>query len=172
MKPKISALMPVFNRPELVRVSADSIMNQSFTDWELIIVDDGSDDETRELLNSYKDERITLVRLSYNTGLHGIGVVRNIALSKARGKYIAICDSDDIKHPYCFAIQSSILESLDTVGLVGSRYEEINVNGNIIKDASPLKCWRDLLANTNSEYIKNLYKHNRFCYSSVGCHWF
>ena len=95
-KPDISILMPVYNAGIELRTCLDSIIEQSFQEFELVIVDNGSDDESPEILASYQNEysdKIFVHRIEHN---NFVGTVRNFALTKARGKYIYMCDSDDM----------------------------------------------------------------------------
>ena len=82
MKPKVSVLMPVFNGEQFLRPAMDSILNQTFSDFEFIIVDDGSTDHSREILNSYTDSRIRLICNGSNIGLTDS---LNRGLNAARG---------------------------------------------------------------------------------------
>ena len=93
----ISIVIPVFNQPEYVRSMIDSIINQSYKDWELLLIDDGSDEATISILKEFAvvDDRISLFqRPKYAP--KGAQTCRNIGLSKAKGEYIIFYDSDDI----------------------------------------------------------------------------
>ncbi|MEA3017632.1 MAG: hypothetical protein QOI38_2354 [Sphingomonadales bacterium] len=93
MVPAVSVILPVYNRPAYLRAAIDSVRRQSFTAWELLIVDDGSDDAaTLAILSEQTDERIRVLRLAH-VGLPA--VVRNAGLSEARAEYVAFLDSDD-----------------------------------------------------------------------------
>lgn len=91
-EPRVSVVLPVYNRAELLRVSAGSVLAQSFADLELIIVDDGSSDDVEEVVRSLGDERVRYVRREKNGG---VSAARNTGISLARGHYIAFQDSDD-----------------------------------------------------------------------------
>lgn len=91
----VSIIMPIYNTGAVSAESIDSILRQTYKDWELIIVDDNSDDEiTLSLLEKYRNEdsRIKVINLSENKGA---GFARNKGIEVARGRYIAFCDSDD-----------------------------------------------------------------------------
>jgi glycosyltransferase involved in cell wall biosynthesis len=97
MAPVVSIILPTFNRLNLLGPAIHSIFAQTFTDWELLIADDGSDDETKTWLRSFgSSPRVKYVWLTH-TGRPG--VVRNAALREARGAYIAFQDSDDVWLP-------------------------------------------------------------------------
>ncbi|EGT3628899.1 glycosyltransferase, partial [Morganella morganii] len=92
----VSIIMPSFNSGRYIYKSINSVLNQTYTNFELIIVDDCSSDNTRDIVNSFIDDRIIFVRSESNSG--SPATPRNIGLSKARGEVIAFLDSDDIWH--------------------------------------------------------------------------
>lgn len=96
MKPLISVIMPAFNAAHTICDSIDSVYNQSFNEWELIIVDDCSLDHTAELVSRYRDPRIRYFKTHQNSG---VAAARNYAISKANGRFIAFLDSDDLWAP-------------------------------------------------------------------------
>lgn len=87
----ISVCMPVYNASRYLRDCIDSILSQSFTDFELLIVDDGSTDDSVEIIRSYSDSHIRLIENKHDY----IGSL-NLLLQEARGKYIARMDADDV----------------------------------------------------------------------------
>jgi glycosyltransferase involved in cell wall biosynthesis len=111
----VSAIMPTYNKAANVRQAIDSVLAQTFTDWELLIVDDGSTDNTASVLADVSDPRITVRSLPSNRGR---SAARNLALSSARGRYIAICDSDDVSVPSRFARQVAYLDAHPDVAVV------------------------------------------------------
>lgn len=94
MHPLVSIITPTYNSADFISESIDAILSQSFTDWELLITDDCSSDNTREVIKTYadKDSRVKLFVLEKNSGA---GAARNNSLANAQGRYIAFCDSDD-----------------------------------------------------------------------------
>src|SRR5262245_37262181 len=90
--PKVSVIIPVYNREKYVGEAINSILTQSFTNFELLLIDDGSTDHSVEIMRSYTDPRVRLVCNDRNLG---IPRTRNIGLQLARGDYIAILDSDN-----------------------------------------------------------------------------
>jgi glycosyltransferase involved in cell wall biosynthesis len=127
---KISVLMPAYNVEKYVAESINSIINQSFQDFELIIIDDYSTDKTWNILQSYikslNDKRISLFRNEINLG---ISRTRNKLIQKARGKYIAWQDADDISLPYRLENQFKFMESHTDVGISGGYLEFFNESG-------------------------------------------
>ena len=108
-QPLVSVILPTFGRLEYLRQTIDSVYRQTLADWELVIADDGSDENTRAYLRSLGgDSRIKLVWLAH-TGIPAI--VRNAALREARGTYIAFLDSDDLWRPQKLARQVEMLRA-------------------------------------------------------------
>lgn len=91
-RPAVSAVIPVYNRAGIIPRAIRSVLAQTFEDWELVVVDDGSTDATCEVVSAFRDDRIRLVRHPQNEGQAG---ARNTGIQKARGKYVALLDSDD-----------------------------------------------------------------------------
>ena len=126
--PLISVVMPVYNGERFLTEAIDSILNQTFRDFEFIIIDDGSTDNTPVILEQYskKDKRIIWYREDKN---EGIIVALNTGLNLARGKYIARMDADDISLPERLERQVRYLESNKEVGVLGSGAQIIDQYG-------------------------------------------
>lgn len=105
--PTVSIVLPTYNRAEVLPNAVDSVLQQTFEDFEFIIVDDGSTDATGEIIDSYKDERIIYIK--HNTNING-SAARNTGIDRATGKYIALIDSDDCWKPTKLEKQVSALE--------------------------------------------------------------
>lgn len=120
--PKITVLMPVYNCELYVREAIDSILGQSFIDFEFLIIDDASTDCTVSLIKSYNDSRIQLIEKPINSGYTNS---LNLGLQLAKGKYIARMDGDDISLPERFARQVAFLEANPAVILCGTWYSII-----------------------------------------------
>lgn len=129
--PTLSIIMPVYNAEAYLREALESILAQSFTDFELIIVEDGSTDNSRDVINSFTDNRI---RVLYNDGNQGIVYTRNRGIAAARGRYIAPFDADDIAHPEKFAKQIRFLEENPEYGLLGTWAKLIGQNGKPLRE--------------------------------------
>ena len=106
--PKISVIMPVYNAEKYLREAIDSILAQTFTDFEFIIIDDGSTDSSPEIVRSYADERIRFYQNEHNMG---VSATLNRGLELAKGEYIARMDSDDISLPERFAKQVEYMDA-------------------------------------------------------------
>ena len=117
--PAISVVMPVYNSEKYLRESIESILNQTFNDFEFIIVDDQSTDSSWQIIQEYaaKDSRIVAVK---NTGKKGCYSARNCGHRLAKGKYIAVMDSDDIALPERLQTQLDFMEQNPDIGICGS----------------------------------------------------
>ncbi|WP_418263506.1 glycosyltransferase family 2 protein [Flavobacterium faecale] len=120
--PKITVLMPVYNCELYVGEAIDSILNQTYTDFELLIIDDASKDATASIVKSYNDSRIQLIEKPINTGYTNS---LNHGLKIARGEYIARMDGDDICMPERFFKQVSYLESHPETVLCATAFKVI-----------------------------------------------
>jgi glycosyltransferase involved in cell wall biosynthesis len=129
VSPKISVVMPVYNAEKYLDESIQSILNQSFVDFEFIIINDGSKDNTKNIIERYKkkDKRIILINNVKNLGLQ---ISLNKGLKVARGKYIARMDADDISLKERFNIQVNYLESNPDIYLIGGSAIVIDEGGN------------------------------------------
>lgn len=113
--PIVSIVMPVFNSGKTVAQAIASILNQTFTDWELLVIDDGSTDDTFEVAKSFADPRIIVVRDDRNLR---IPTRLNEGITTARGKFLARMDGDDIAYPNRLEIQLDYLYQHPEVDLV------------------------------------------------------
>jgi hypothetical protein len=124
--PKVSVVMSVYNGERYLREAMDSILNQTFRDFEFIIIDDASTDGTAGILQGYDDPRIVLLTNANNIGLTES---LNRGLGSARGKYIARMDADDISLPKRLEKQVAYLDAHPEVGLLGTWAEVIDDEG-------------------------------------------
>jgi glycosyltransferase involved in cell wall biosynthesis len=127
--PTISVVMPVYNTAKYINEAIDSILNQTFTDFEFIIIDDCSTDGSLDIIKTYSDERIILIQ---NESNQGVVYSLNNALSIANGKYIARMDSDDISKLDRFEKQLSYFYKNPNIELIGSFYHRIDSFGNTL----------------------------------------
>jgi len=120
--PLVSVVMPAFNAEKYIPEAIESILNQTFKDFEFIIIDDGSSDRTWEIIQEFakKDERIVPVKNEVNIN---VSQTRNKGINLAKGKYIVWADSDDISLPQRIEKQIDFMESNKEVGLCGSFME-------------------------------------------------
>ncbi len=114
--PLISIVCPLYNAERFITLSLQSALNQSFQDFEIIVVDDGSSDRSSELVNKLisKDSRITLLQEIH----HGIATTRNIGIKRSHGELIAFLDADDLWHPDKLSQQLSSLRQHPEAGII------------------------------------------------------
>ena len=108
MIPKISIIMPNFNSEKYIKSAINSVLNQTFKKWELIIVDDNSNAQTVKILKNYKNKKIKLIFLKKNKGA---AYCRNLAIKNSKGKYLTFLDSDDIWNKKKLSLQYSFMEN-------------------------------------------------------------
>lgn len=154
---KVSIIMPAYNAARTLKSSVESVINQTYNDWELIIIDDGSTDETGIIGKEYEesDERIILLSLYQNCGL---SIARNRGVDKSTGYFIAFLDSDDIWLPDKLKMQIVYHRSNPKIGLSHTRYSYFDGENNILK-----RGWRrviDMAFKKEKSIISTLYYKN------------
>jgi len=155
MSPKVSVVMSVYNGEKHLREAIDSILNQTFTDFEFIIINDGSTDRTKEILESYFDPRI---RLFHQKNI-GLTKSLNRGLEIVRGEYIARQDADDISEQERLYHEVKLLDNNSEVGLVGTYASFIDRNGK------QMSVWKT--PENHGDIKSGLMKENCFCHGSV-----
>jgi glycosyltransferase involved in cell wall biosynthesis len=130
--PKVSVIIPTYNRSGYLNEAIQSVLFQDYTDWEIIVTDNASTDDTEQLMKSYNDERILYYRNDEN-----IGVVANYnkALKLATGEYIHVFCDDDKMEQGAIKSKVEILEKYPNVGLVHSDINIMDTDSNITPDA-------------------------------------
>lgn len=134
--PVLSIIMPVYNAKRYVGKAIKSVLNQTFDNLELIVIDDGSSDNSLAQIQSISDDRIKLFRNDKN---RGIVYSRNKGLSLAKGDFIGMFDADDIAYPEKFKEQVSFLQQNKDYGMIGSWANFIDKNGNRLPGSWKLK---------------------------------
>jgi hypothetical protein len=115
-QPLVSVIMPVYNGERYLREAIISVLNQSFADFECIIVNDGSTDQSEAIIMSFDDPRIHYITQKNK----GLAATLNVAIEQAKGTYLARQDQDDVSLPERFAMQVDYLEKHKSVGAVGT----------------------------------------------------
>lgn len=116
--PTISVMMPAYNAAAFIAQAIEAVQAQTFGDWELVCYDDGSTDNTAEIVRAYaeNDQRIRFIQ-----GVHGgRGRARNAALAHCRGEFVAMCDADDVSLPKRFELQLAYLNAHPDIAAVGA----------------------------------------------------
>lgn len=127
-QPLVSILMPAYNSVTYIKKSIDSVCKQSYTNWELLITEDGSDDGTKQVIESYKDPRIKY----FWQNKAGAAAARNTSLENAKGQYIAFLDSDDIWYPDKLKLQIMFMKN-GNYPISCTNYRKVDENGMEIK---------------------------------------
>ena len=130
--PLVSVILPTYNRAEFLPDSIGSILSQTYDSYEIIVVDDGSMDNTKEVLYPFY-QRIKYLRLENN---RGASVARNIGIQSAQGKYIAFIDADDIWLPEKLQTDIEYFNKHPDVSMVYSKHVNIDKNGRVLDEAS------------------------------------
>ena len=148
--------MTVFNAEKYLKYSIQSILKQSYKNWELIIIDDCSTDNSLKVIKSFKNRKIRIFPLKKHIGRTNS---LNYGLKKAKGKYLAILDADDISYKNRLLEQINYLKKYKNISLVGSWVEKINEKNEI---------FGEIKSTTNIEEIKQtMILKNLFVHSSV-----
>jgi glycosyltransferase involved in cell wall biosynthesis len=169
----VSIIMPCYNAELYVAEAINSVIEQTCTDWELIVVDDCSTDNSTEIIRSFceKDHRIRYYKTEHNSG--GATVPRNLAIEKATGRFIAFLDSDDIWLPTKLEQQIKIFVDEKTA-VVFSNHEKINAKGerkNRVVIAPSKVSYQQLLKENVIRCSAGIYdtkKTGKFYFQNVG----
>lgn len=128
-RPEISIVIPVYNSIKYIDQCIKSIFNQTYSDWELILIDDMSTDGTREYIESITDNRVLKL---YNDKNYGIAYTTNRGFDNCHGKYITMMDDDDEMLPFRLKIEKDFLECHDDIDFIGGREIDIDEHGSVI----------------------------------------
>ena len=152
----VTVLMPVYNAEKYIGEAIQSVLNQSYSHFELLIINDGSTDNTRNIIQSYTDPRIRLIEQESR----GISYALNAGLHAAKGLYIARFDADDICLPLRLAMQVSFLNEHSDYILTGTDAEYIQENGDHLFDFRSISY-------SYEQILSRLYQYCPFIHSSV-----
>jgi len=126
--PLVSVLLPVYNAQDYLAEAIDGVLGQTFNDFELIIVNDGSTDDSKAIIDSYTDPRIVVI----NQGNAGLPISLNRAIAIAKGKYLARQDADDVSEPTRLAEQVALMEA-NTLDFCGCDFLRVNQQGDALE---------------------------------------
>lgn len=150
-EPLVSVNMAAYNAGKYIAEAIQSVLNQTYKNWELIIINDCSTDSTAEEISKFKDERI---KVFHNEQNEGIVYTRNRALHYSQGKYISVLDADDVYLPEKLKTQVEFLEGYDDYAMVGSAFRFIDEES---KPLSDMTCWF-----AKAEYFPAILLFNNF----------
>ncbi|MEP6645897.1 MAG: glycosyltransferase [Saprospiraceae bacterium] len=160
----VSIISPTYNHEKYIGQCIDSVLAQTFQDWEMIIVNDGSTDRTAEVIKPYlaKDSRIHLINQE-NVGVFRLGETYNKAVQVSTGKFIAILEGDDLWEPDKLERQVKTLKADDTISLAWGKAQLVKHDLSSIYHESPnTDLERDLYNNTPRGSILDLYRLGQF----------
>lgn len=140
--PKVSVIIPSYNATRFVKTTIDSVLAQTFQDFEIVVVDDGSTDNTKEVLQDYGDK----IRYLYKEN-GGVSKARNYGIENAVGKYIAFLDADDVWMPEKLEKQVELLEANEEIGLCYAATQKVDEELNYLSSIS---------ANAYKDYTESL----------------
>ncbi|MBE8232297.1 MAG: glycosyltransferase family 2 protein, partial [Endozoicomonadaceae bacterium] len=128
MSIKLSVIIPCFNQQDFISKTLDCVRNQSFRNWECIIIDDGSTDNSCSIIQSYigVDARF---KYFYQTN-SGVSSARNLGIAQAKGEYIHLLDADDVVHECMYEKFISFLDKNVEIGLVYGHYDYVDEKDN------------------------------------------
>jgi glycosyltransferase involved in cell wall biosynthesis len=131
--PLVSIILPTYNRANFLKRSIESALSQTFQDFELIIIDDGSTDSTYEILQNFGDSRIDFLTTEHK----GVSAARNLGLLEASGEFVTFLDSDDQFFPQKIELQLQKFYKNQRIGLVACGTREVTIQGHILIEARP-----------------------------------
>lgn len=151
-----SIVIPTFNRENLLPFAINSILNQTFTDFEIIIIDDGSTDNTEEVVKNIKSNKI----LYFKTENKGIAAARNLGINKAKGNYIGFLDSDDFYYKEHLKNAYDLIQAINTNEIIHLNFyhgdrNQINFNKNKLPKLLPNDLFKNCSFHVNSLFIPN-----------------
>jgi glycosyltransferase involved in cell wall biosynthesis len=154
--PAVSVVLSVYNGARFLREAVDSVLGQEFRDFELILVDDGSDDATPAVMAAFTDRRVRCLRNGTNLGL---ARSLNVGIEAARGRYIARHDADDVSEPARLGAQVRMLDEHPEIGALGAGVVVIDIRGRRLSTVLPPP--------TDAELRERLQTGNCFFHGSV-----
>lgn len=148
-QPKLSVITTVYNGEEFLQETIEAVLQQSFTDFEWIVVNNGSTDSTMDILNAVEDPRLKVVQAPQH-GTFGDGI--RLAYQNAQGRYVAVQDADDVPLLDRLEKQVAVLDADLSLGIVSGGYEEVDIDGKHLRNMHPPATSQELIdvyQNTN-----------------------
>lgn len=163
--PAVSVVMPTRNRAEIVHSAISSVLEQTYPRWDLLVVDDGGEDDTERVVAAFDEPRVQYLRVPHG----GAARARNTALARSRGEVVAYLDSDNVWHPDFLAVTVGRLASDPLLQAVYCKYLDVEVLPNRLrpKKWSPLPFDYDRLADRNFIDL-NTFVHRRWLVERLG----
>jgi glycosyltransferase involved in cell wall biosynthesis len=133
---KVSVIIPVYNGDRYILQAIESTLNQTYQDYEIVVIDDGSSDNSFEILQPYLQSNRDKIRYQKQDN-QGVAAARNLGLKIARGSYIAFLDQDDYFFPDKLEAQVNYLEANPEIGMVHSGWQRVDANGKFLGTIEP-----------------------------------
>lgn len=161
-----SVIIPLYNKENYIEKTLKSVLNQNFTDFEIIIIDDCSTDNSLSKIIDYSDSRIRIIKKSKNSGL---SATRNTGIQNSTCDYITFIDADDLWEPFFLDEIFKLIKMYPEASIYGTNYQEITAKGKPIDIIIP-----DFLYNEDRKLIPNFFSLNisqpMYCYTTVAFH--
>ena len=155
---KFSVIIPAYNAALYIKNSINSVLNQTIGDFEVLVVDDGSTDNTREIVMTFQDKRLRYVYQSNG----GVSSARNMGIRNAKGKYICFLDADDLWKSNHLAVVSQLIEKYPEASVYLTGYEILLHDGRII-----LKTCPSVLGDSQSSNVfRHIWEHGYFIHTN------
>lgn len=154
--PFVTVVIPAYNHEKYIRDAIESVLQQDCKDWELIVINDGSTDDTGKVVDHFKNKKKVRV---YHQDNIGLSATLNKALEKAKGKYFNFLPSDDYFHPSKLSNQLAVLNRDSDSDVVYCDQEIVDSSGNVSNDADIL-AWSNVGYETAEEILPNLFERN------------
>lgn len=154
MFPSVSVIIPTYNRAQFISQTIDSVLAQTFTDYEIIVVDDGSTDETAQILAGYGNQ----LRL-FSQANSGPSAARNLGLQVAQGEFVGFLDADDLWYPEMLATTVSHLCTNPQIDLICGAWDVIDETGQMIRPANTPS---SVQSSVQADFLRTIATGNRF----------
>lgn len=162
---RFSVIMPAYNAETTVLESIKSVLNQEFGDYELIVVDDGSSDNTSCVVDTIMDKRIKLKKIENR----GVSAARNEGISESRGDYVCFLDSDDYWFPNHLKVLNELIDMAPDAMVLTTGYQIRDFNGNVSKVNSEISKYKAGNSFVLDDYIGYTKKYSQFIHINSLC---
>lgn len=165
IKPTISVILPTYNRAEYIKDAVESIKNQTYSNWELIIVDDGSTDDTEKIVSGCMDDKIKYFQRTHQ----GANNSRNFGIKQATGEFITLMDSDDISLPQRLEKSLQVFQDNPNIDVVYTEYQICDADLNVISNVQHSRKWsKEEYLNREFNVAGGTFLMRRYVFDKVG----
>lgn len=139
LQPEVSVVIPAYNCDRYLAEAIDSVLHQTYQNFELIVIDDGSTDQTQQVLQAYCKKSLSVDLRIVSQQNQGVAIARNRGIELARGEWIAFLDADDVFLPHKLAAQIEMAQANREAGIVHSGWQRISATGEVLMQVEPWK---------------------------------